>query len=58
MPLIEDYDVVQTLAADRADDVFDVGIRLGCRLHRQRAVRHKPFGSRIPSIRSVAGRSS
>src|SRR5215203_4533847 len=26
MPLIEDDEVVQTLAADRADDAFDVGI--------------------------------
>jgi hypothetical protein len=31
---------------------------VSCRLHRQRAVRHKPFASPIPSIRSVAGRSS
>jgi len=34
MPLIEDDDVVQTLAADRADDAFDVGIlprRARCR---------------------------
>jgi hypothetical protein len=29
MPLIEDDDVVQTLAADRADDAFDVGILRG-----------------------------
>ena len=29
MPLIEDDDVVQTLAADRADDAFDVGILPG-----------------------------
>jgi hypothetical protein len=29
MPLIEDDDVVQTLAADRADDAFDVGILTG-----------------------------
>jgi hypothetical protein len=29
MPLIEDDDVVQALAADRADDAFDVGILPG-----------------------------
>jgi hypothetical protein len=29
MPLLEDDDVVQTLAADRADDAFDVGILPG-----------------------------
>jgi len=58
MHLVEDDHVIETLASDRSDQAFDEGIRLGCRLHRQRAVRHKPFGSRIPSIRSVAGRSS
>jgi hypothetical protein len=35
-----------------------VGLGVRCRLHRRRAVRHKPFASPIPSIRSVAGRSS
>ena len=29
MPLVEDDDVVQTLAADRPDDAFDVGILPG-----------------------------
>ena len=29
MPLIDDDDVVQTLATDRADDAFDVGILPG-----------------------------
>ena len=29
MPLVEDDDVVQTLAADRPDDAFDVGIVSG-----------------------------
>ena len=29
MPLIEDDDVVQTLAADRANDAFDIGILPG-----------------------------
>jgi hypothetical protein len=47
MPLIEDDDVVQTLAADRADDAFDVGIGMTSRLHRSGAVSHKPFASRI-----------
>lgn len=53
-----DDDMIEALTPDRADDAFNVGVCLGCRLHRQRAVRHKPLGSRIPSIRSVAGRSS
>jgi hypothetical protein len=44
MPLIEDDDVLDTLAADRADHAFDVGIGVSSRLHRQRAVSHKPSG--------------
>ena len=34
MPLVEDDDVVETLAADRADDALDVGVGVSSRLHR------------------------
>jgi hypothetical protein len=56
MSLIEDDDVVQTLATDGPDDAFDVGIGVSSRLHRLRAVRHKPSGLPIPFIPCVAGR--
>ena len=42
MPLIDDDDVVQTLAPDRADDAFDVGIlpgRARCRADRGKTER-------------------
>jgi hypothetical protein len=58
MSLIEHNNAVQTLGTNGPDDALDVGIRVSSRLHRQRAVKHKPFASPIPSIRSVAGRSS
>ena len=48
--------MIEALAADRANEALDVGVGVSSRLHRQRAVRHKPFGLPIPSIRSVAGR--
>jgi hypothetical protein len=46
----------ETLLFDRAHTPLGVRIRVSCRLHRQRAVRHKPFVLPIPSIRCVAGR--
>jgi hypothetical protein len=58
MRLVDDDHVIETLSSDRADQAFDVRIGVSCRLHRKRAVRHKPFGLPIPSIRSVAGRFS
>jgi len=54
MPLIEDDDVVQTLAADRADDAFDVRVlpgRARCRAHG----RHTE-GLDRPTERRVEGR--
>jgi hypothetical protein len=58
MRFVDDDHVIETFSLDRADQAFEVRIGVSCRLHRQRAVRHKPFASPIPSIRSVAGRSS
>jgi len=50
MRLIEHDHVIQAFATNRADYAFGVRIRLSSRLHRPRAIQHKPFGSRIPSI--------
>jgi hypothetical protein len=49
---------IQALAAQGADHPFRERVGVSCRLHRQRAVSHKRFVLRIPSIRSVAGRFS
>ena len=49
---------IETFLFDRPNEPFGVGVGVSSRLHRQRAVRHKPFASPIPSIRSVAGGSS
>ena len=54
MPLIEDDDVVQTLAADRADDAFDVGILPG--RARCRADGRETEGLDRPIERRVEGR--
>jgi hypothetical protein len=54
MPLIEDDDVVQTLAPDRADDAFDVGILPG--RARCRADRREAEGLDCPTERCVEGR--
>jgi len=48
----------EALFLQRADEALDDAVGVSCRLHRQRAVSHKPFALPIPSIRSVAGRSS
>ena len=54
-----DHDhMVQTLAAEGADQSLHIRVGVSGRLRRQRAVRHKPFVSPIPSIRCVAGRFS
>jgi hypothetical protein len=45
----------QELSADGPKPAFDFPFGVSCRLHRQRAVSHKPFGLPIPFIRSVAG---
>ena len=54
--LVQHDGMIKALAAKGADHALNVRIGVRCRLHRQRAVRHKPFASPIPSIRSVAGR--
>lgn len=56
--LVYDDDVVEALAADGPDQALDVGIRLSSRLHRSGPVTHKPFASRIPSIRCMGVRFS
>lgn len=58
MALAERNQAIETFLIDRADDALSVSVGVSSRLHRQRAVRDKPFASPIPSIRSVAGRSS
>jgi hypothetical protein len=58
VPLPERNEPVQALFFDRPYEPLGVGVGVSSRLHRQRAVRDKPFASPIPSIRSVAGRSS
>jgi hypothetical protein len=56
--LVPHDDVIEALASEGANHTFNERIGVSCRLHRGRAVRHKPFGLPIPSIRSVAGRFS
>jgi hypothetical protein len=41
--LVPHDDVIEALASEGADHAFNERIGVGCRLHRQRAVRHKPF---------------
>ena len=53
MPLIDDDDVVQTLAADRADDAFDVGILPG--RARCRADGRETEGLDRPTERRIEG---
>jgi hypothetical protein len=55
---VEHNHVIETLATSGSNESLDESIGVSCRLHRQRAVSHKPFGLPIPSIRSVAGRFS
>jgi len=58
VPFAEWNSAIQAFLLHRPDESLHVGVGVSSRLHRQRAVRHKPFASPIPSIRSVAGRSS
>ena len=51
-------DPVETFFLHRSHEPLRVRIGVSCRLHRQRLVRYKPFVSRIPSIRCMAGRFS
>ena len=58
MRFAEQHHSVQALGLDRLDEPFGERIGVSCRLHRQRAVRHKPFVLPIVSIRCVAGHFS
>ena len=54
--LIPDDDMVEAFAANGSDQSLGVRVGVSCRMHRQQTMRHKPFTSRIPSIRGVAAR--
>lgn len=56
--LANEDQAIQALFFDRANEALRVGVGVSCRLHRQRAVRPKPFGSRTHSIRCEAASSS
>jgi len=56
MALAKRNQAVQTFLFDRADEPFGVRVGVSSQLHRQRAVKDKPSGSPIPSIRCGAGR--
>ena len=58
MLAVEDQEPIQTLRANRPYEPFRDAVGVSSRLHRVRAVRHKPFVLPIPFIRSVAGRFS
>ena len=52
-----DY-VIKTLASDGADDSLRIRVGVSRRLHHQRVVDHKPFASRIRSIRCTGAFSN
>lgn len=56
--LIPGDDVVEALAADRADHAFGAWIGVSRQLHRRGAVRPGPFESPIPFIRYVGASTS
>jgi hypothetical protein len=56
MPAIEDQKPIQTLRPNRPHEPLRDAVGVSSRLHRQRAVRHKPSTSPIPFIRCMAGR--
>ena len=58
VPLAEGNYAIETFMFDGADEALGVGIGVSSRVHRERAVRHKPFASPTPSIRYAAGRFS
>ena len=58
MCLVNRDQPIETLPTHRADQSLPEPVGMSSRLHRQRAVRHKPSASPIPSIRCVAGRFS
>jgi len=42
--LVQHNDVIEAFASEGANHAFNERIRVSSRLHRQGAVRHKPFG--------------
>jgi hypothetical protein len=50
--------VVQTLAAEGADQSLHIRVGVSRQLHRRRAVRRKPFRLPIPSIRYMGASSN
>jgi hypothetical protein len=58
VPLAQHDHEIETLATNGANEAFAERVGVSSRLHRPRAVRHKPSASPIPSIRCVAGRFS
>ncbi len=48
--LAEGNDAIETFMFDGANEALGMGIGVSRQLHRRRAVRRKPFASRIPSI--------
>ena len=57
MSFMERNDVVETFSARRPDQALAERVGVSRQLHRRRAVRRKPFGLLIPSIRCVGGPS-
>ena len=58
MLAVEDQEPIQTLPANRPHKPFRDPVGVSSRLHRVRAVRHKPSGLPIPFIPCMAGRFS
>jgi hypothetical protein len=48
--LVDDDDVIQTFAADRADNAFDKGIIKSSQLHLFRLIERRPSRSLMSSI--------
>jgi hypothetical protein len=56
--LVEDQQPVETLRAHRPHEPLRHTVGVSSRLHRVRAVRHKPSGLPIPFIPCMGGRVS
>jgi hypothetical protein len=56
--LIGDDDVIETFSTSGSNESLGVRVGVSSRLHRERAMPHKPSGLSIPSIRCVAGHFS
>ena len=57
MLAVEDQEPIQTLRANRPHKPLRDTVGVSSRLHRVRAVRHKPSGLPIPFIPCMAGHS-